>query len=376
MHTDSNTLCYQGIQRIYRNSVVKHIREILLNTYGDLAIEQLKSPFKHEWDKITQDAYSTRASGELNSKISDPFDLLSVNHFFNLFDKFYDILLPTTPNEIEKEKSRYKTTILNWLKEIKNIRDPLSHPAEESFDTIDVFRILDSARRVLLRIGDISGADNLNKMIQKDLFNKSGINKIDDQLPPKESIVIDFVGRKKQIDELWIWFSDPLMKRWALSGDGGKGKSAIAYEFATQVLEKAPEPFVTVLWLSAKKVKFSEGSIVRTNQVNFNNFDSALNSILVQYGWHSEINTPTQSKSQKVLELFNEFPALVIVDDVDSLDVNRRGSNEFFSLTVPRTHSKVLFTSRRQIFGMGKTTTNISGFEKADGYKFIESRCS
>ena len=43
--------------------------------------------------------------------------------------------------------------------------------------------------------------------------------------------------------------------------------------------------------------------------------------------------------------------------------------------TLPQTRSKVLFTSRRTIFGMGGTTTHVSGFNEQDAQKFILSRC-
>ena len=74
-------------------------------------------------------------------------------------------------------------------------------------------------------------------------------------------------------------------------------------------------------------------------------------------------------------ELFNEFPALIVVDDVDSLASEAEDVDEFFGLQVPATASKVLFTSRRTIFGMGKSTTHVSGFTEDDAEPFFLSRC-
>ena len=104
--------------------------------------------------------------------------------------------------------------------------------------------------------------------------------------------------------------------------------------------------------------------------------------------------------SAQVLTLLREFPSLVVVDDIDSLesgdeDVKRTGSCssvrrssptnsgagwrswrvEFFSLKVPATRSKVLFTSRRTIFGMGKSTTLVAGLEGKDAELFVKNRC-
>jgi len=75
------------------------------------------------------------------------------------------------------------------------------------------------------------------------------------------------------------------------------------------------------------------------------------------------------------LELLNEFPALVAVDDIDSLESENENVIEFFSLHVPETRSKVLFTSRRTIFGMGGSTTHVSGFSDSEAEEFIVSRC-
>jgi hypothetical protein len=52
---------------------------------------------------------------------------------------------------------------------------------------------------------------------------------------------------------------------------------------------------------------------------------------------------------------------LVVVDDIDSVEQDGEDVIEFFSLTVPQTKAKVLFTSRRVIWGMAKTTTGMPG---------------
>lgn len=167
---------------------------------------------------------------------------------------------------------------------------------------------------------------------------------------------------------------DPTSRRWALAGEGGKGKSAIAYSFATNIKLLAPPPFQAVFWLSAKKKKYIEGSVLTIETPDFGNLDSALSRLLMCYGWIDEASGPLESKKTKALELLNEFPALIVVDDVDSLESEDENVIEFFSLAVPLTHSKVLFTSRRTIFGMGGSTTHVTGFSEEDGASFIMSR--
>ena len=38
--------------------------------------------------------------GELDSQLVDEFDLLGVNHFYNLFDVFFDDLFPDEENKV------------------------------------------------------------------------------------------------------------------------------------------------------------------------------------------------------------------------------------------------------------------------------------
>jgi hypothetical protein len=49
---------------------------------------------------------------------------------------------------------------------------------------------------------------------------------------------MDFVGRGLILEELHTWFSDPNNKSALLAGDGGTGKSAIAYRYALDVPTK------------------------------------------------------------------------------------------------------------------------------------------
>ncbi len=58
---------------------------------------------------------------------------------------------------------------------------------------------------------------------------------LEDRLPPSEPIVTDFVGRESELRRLWEWFDDPISRRWLLAGEGGKGKTALAFEFGKRI---------------------------------------------------------------------------------------------------------------------------------------------
>ena len=381
MSKENVVLCYEGVQRVYRNAMVKFLRERMKQAFGAKAAEKMRQAVP--WDKERENTMLTRASGELSNLPQDDFDILGVNHFYNLFDLYYEDLCPNLPELPEPQLKQQRQTLLTWLKTVKTLRDPMSHPIEEDFSIEDSFQFLDCARRVLQRL-QLEGPANEIKQMMQGLFSSAqadpsmladSAEPLDDRLPPKESIVVEFVGRTRELSELWSWFDDAARRRWALAGEGGKGKSALAYTFALDVKLKAPAPFQTVLWLSAKKRQFVEGQVLPIDKPDFSDLDSALVRILEHYGWAEELEQPTPLKRARVLELLSEFPALVIVDDVDSLEGGTENVIEFFSLEVPATKSKVLFTSRRTIFGMGATTTHIGGLSDEDASKFIIARC-
>lgn len=251
---DNNGICYMGIQRIYRNAVLDLIRTKMTNLFPDEYAEKLKKPFK-EWDKIKRHATEIRVSGQLDAPLKDDFDILGVNNFYNIFDTYYKKFdIPFSPENADDSNSR-KQSLLTWIKIIKNLRDPLCHPAEDEFTYGDTHLLLSSAQKALTHLGLIKEADEIGKYIEE--ANRIAF-KITDQreplessLPPRETIVIDFVGRDTELAKLRDWFADSESRRWALAGDGGKGKSALAYNFAVEIKNLAPQPFEFVFWLSA-----------------------------------------------------------------------------------------------------------------------------
>jgi tetratricopeptide (TPR) repeat protein len=372
------SICYEGIQRHYRNSIVRYLRQCFMRDFPKDYKERLKKPFKaEEWESIVKNSELSRSTGEISAEIKDEFDLLSVNHFFNIFEAYFDILVPLD-HARAPHKTRIRQALLQWLRTVKAFRDPISHPSEEDLSYEDSFLVLDCARRTLIAI-KLDGAERIRELMEalrgRPLYVQSESKVLEARLPPRESVVVEFVGRNAEIERLWEWFSDPATRRYALAGEGGKGKSALAYKFATEVQFKAPEPFQVVLWVSAKKKRFEEGTVVGIDNPDFSNLDSALNRILIEYGWVDELEQSVDRKRERVLELLNKFPALLVVDDIDSLELSAEDATEFFSLIAPTTKSKILFTSRRVLFGLGNTTIHVSGLPESEAIEFIRSRC-
>ena len=195
-------------------------------------------------------------------------------------------------------------------------------------------------------------------------------------LPSRESIAPRFIGRQPELRKLNEWLEDSYSRVWLLAGDGGKGKTAIAYDFAEATRNQPHPELEIVIWLSAKARKFVSGQSVDIESPDFWDLNSALDSVLRAYGAPDSEEMDTREKEKECLNYLGQLPALIILDDVDSLEGQNIEAMNFF---VHRTHittSKVLLTSRRVPFGMEPTVTQVTGFEPRsdDGIRFIDSR--
>jgi hypothetical protein len=98
---------------------------------------------KKEWDEIRRNAEEPRRAGYIAIVLVDDFDLLSVSHFYSLFEKFHLHLLDGD----DASRDAQRKALLPWMREIKAVRDPMSHPAEADLPYEDGFRTLVQRRR-------------------------------------------------------------------------------------------------------------------------------------------------------------------------------------------------------------------------------------
>jgi hypothetical protein len=109
MDVSNSTVCYEAIQRIYRNAVVGHLRVTFKQNFPDSWKKQLVHTVgTEEWSKNCANVNERSVSGELRAKTSDDFDFLDLAHFYNLFDKHFDMLFPAQPGSTPKELARRK----------------------------------------------------------------------------------------------------------------------------------------------------------------------------------------------------------------------------------------------------------------------------
>ena len=374
---DTNGVCYQGIMQIYRNAAVRHIRATLKgmdpNNWEDLVFR----PFtRKEQEDI--EAASKRRHERFSVRPTDKADLLDVNHFHNIFDKYFDDLFPHTARWSEGAKQQEtRAQVLAWAKMVKDARDAfIGHPVEASASTGDAEKALCAARDILVHF-DPFAADEVDSLVGSlNEFTETRNALLSDTLPDRGAVVPQFIGRQEELAELRKWIRDPRSNVRCLVGDGGKGKTAIAYEFASNFASYPPrlaKSLECVIWLSAKTQSFEEGKTVDIKSPDFGDLYSALHWILLAYG-DTDIPSSVMQIQSRCIELLTHLPALVVIDDVNSLPSDDN-TMEFFGERVSRTPSKVLLTSRRTLFGMGARSQQIAGFERnsKDGISFVES---
>ena len=374
---DNTTILFNAITRTYRNGMVRHIRETFSKHFGDAGEAELPKMFGSEkWNELRDNAHNSRSetTGGIVQTIRDEYELLGVERFFNIFEKHFDLLCPKHAGKPKREKNQARTVLCNWLKQIKNVRDPIAHPITDDIEFDDAYNTLFCARKAL-DFCELSAESE--QVINAQTRLLGGINAeeslIVTVMPPDDEVVVDFVGRQSDLEALSKWF-DSDSKRFALSGEGGLGKSAIAYSFAKSVSRRKDHDMEAVIWLSAKQRRFIEGRTVQVGRPDFYDKNSAICKIIEAYG-----ETPTESAEGNELfamELLNEFPALLVVDDIDTVEGAGENAIEFLMMSVPeRTSSRALFTSRREMFGAQSFTRQIRGLEKGDDVRFVESRC-
>ena len=367
----NNAICYQGIQRVFRNSVVSFLRERFPRLFPNDHNLRLKKLFGDDWTKAAENANLSRENLGTTTAIRDDYDLLGINHFYSVFDQYYDRLFSTDAGQPKNRPRPVKARFLGNVKAIKDGRDPLSHPVDEELSFEEAHHLLYSAQEVLKWLGCKTEAEEL-----ADLLSRLGGSEQEDvtmlrRLPSEDSIYLDFVGRGSLLNELRVCFSNPDNRRCLLAGDGGKGKSAAAFRFA-QALPSAGGRFQLMIWLSAKQRRFHQGTTTSVESPDFSSAADAVDRLLIEYGATSEdMSKPPREKKQLLFEYLQEFPAFIIADDIDSV-LEDEEVVSLFTHEIPHTQSAVLLTSRRSIPGI--RTFSVSGFDANEAEEFVKSR--
>lgn len=373
---DTDSVVFHAL-RVFRNSFISFCRERLAPIFPETLDDEIKTLFTKEWEDIERSARQARETGFVERLPVDALDYLSVNHVSQMIEKYWSHL-SLADDPASETARRTRAHALSLARDLTGVRNPVAHAPEEPLSLRDALRYIDSAVR-LLDLFHLIQADYLRKVWSSVVADSTSEAvappSVLDTLPSREQITHDFVGRSEHLADLWRWLGDDTRRIWALVGDGGKGKTTIAYEFAARARKLLTDfGLQGVLWLTAKQRRFVEGEVIATASADFVDLDSALNWVLVAVGWSEEQQLPVDDKLQRCMEILREFPMLIVADDIDSLDKTDEQAVEFFAQHVPQTGSKVLLTSRREIFGLGGCTTIVSGMTEDEVGEFLHHR--
>jgi tetratricopeptide (TPR) repeat protein len=163
--TSCNALVYEAIQRVYRNAVVDRIRSGMQAAYPDDYEKRVTSRFS-SWDDIVSAAAKSAVTGVVAHPHQDVFDYLDVSHLPVLLDKYFSVLAPVEGLPPE-QANELKRQVLSYAREIKTIRDPLSHPGTADIGVFDALRAVDNASRALRVLGLPEAAERIEPLLRQ-----------------------------------------------------------------------------------------------------------------------------------------------------------------------------------------------------------------
>jgi tetratricopeptide (TPR) repeat protein len=163
--TSCNALVYEAIQRVYRNAVVDRIRSGMQAAYPDDYENRVTSRFG-SWADIVSAAAQSAVTGVVAHPHQDVFDYLDVSHFPVLLDKYFSVLAPVEGLP-PQQANELKRQVLSYAREIKTIRDPLSHPGSSDIGVFDALRAVDNASRALRVLGLSEAAEKIEPLLRQ-----------------------------------------------------------------------------------------------------------------------------------------------------------------------------------------------------------------
>lgn len=205
---------------------------------------------------------------------------------------------------------------------------------------------------------------------------------IPNNLPDRNLICSHLFGREEILASLWAWIADELEPVRVLAGYGGKGKTSIAYEFASKFFRNAPLPFEQVLWVSAKRFQFraDRNEYMELPICLYSNSKELLEVLSKETAAITQndldLDEETEYTLQKRLLIsLRELPSLVIVDDVDSLEPNeQRKVFSYVQKIASGGNSKFLLTTRANFAFSDSQCIEVSGLEGEAYRSFVDDR--
>lgn len=217
------------------------------------------------------------------------------------------------------------------------------------------------------------------------------VGQIPASLPPSPATIQEFVGRFSVIEQTMDWLAKSRNPRLFLWGQGGSGKSTIAYEIAEIVAasggllkNKQGHPYERVIYISGKATYLdpNTGKILASEVTDFKDARDILLSILTMSGWVSSKDTLKEYSIDEAFDAIEEIyeieTQLVVIDDIDTLTTSNvdAGMEELFGI-ISRCSSgtKVLYTQRGLPSFAGTAAIEVPGLKANELWDFIALCC-
>jgi hypothetical protein len=203
--------------------------------------------------------------------------------------------------------------------------------------------------------------------------------RIESNLPDRNFICTRFVGRRAVLDELWGWLADDLSHVKMLAGEGGLGKTSIAYEFSDRVSQHPGVPFEQIIWLTAKREQFVGGqdNFVPVPETHYSSYRGLINTIIE----HLPILIDTSELGEMSLDELrrhvrtglSEYPSFVVIDDIDSLDNDQQRQAVELGFLLSSSKSKLLLTTRHNLAYSQDHAIEVDGFDVAEFSEYLDT---
>lgn len=204
------------------------------------------------------------------------------------------------------------------------------------------------------------------------------VTRISHNLPDRNFVCPRFIGRDGIVNALWRWLGDDLSHAKVLAGEGGLGKSSIAYEFAERVSETPGVPFEQVVWLTAKEKQFKafEDQYFKVPERHYTTYDELLLAICHYLPFTAdEIEGATPVELRRMIKRgLMDHPSLIVVDDVDSLSSEEQRQVLELGMILGSSPSRILLTTRFNQSFSADNVIKLSGFSLDEEYpQYLEA---
>jgi Tfp pilus assembly protein PilF/cold shock CspA family protein len=321
---------------------------------------------------LTSDSYNELYDDSKNSKFKSSYNtlqycLLSKTFLFigySLDDEFMVKLLTQVCDIFEKQSSTH-FILLEEGKELPLKLQKIITPIYYKSKGAPLIEKIKSLAFKNQKTVNISGKNKKIPFIGiKPRTKKSKATDVDDKvieehIPcnnnlPIEDYNIDggFVGRKIEINKIKNLLYSNEDRIVSLTGSGGLGKTATALKCAYSIIGESKNPYVNVLWFSAKEDKLtSEDGIVRIES-QISDFFVLMKDILkiLNFEIFESFNKMEIEESiykESIYKIFSKSRSLLIIDNLETI-INTDIIN--FIKDIPRP-SQVFITSRK---GLGE----------------------